>query len=98
MNQQRLIQESHKSHKPRHDFCCVNCVYEPGKDELGKYAVAYKRGRIRILLEQITLTLYHCPKCGAMHITKDFKDEQLDPKITEKKRQRRIGQLKKLYH
>jgi hypothetical protein len=84
-----------------HNFCCVNCVYEPNKD-LGKYEAIYKNGRMRIKLRAISATLYVCPKCQdegreSMHIGLDFKDPKADKRIRQRKQQKRHELLKAMH-
>lgn len=87
--------------KPRpvidHEFACVNCLYEPSRD-LGKYTPLFKRDRIRVKLEAVTETMFVCPKCKTMHLTKDFKvEDKIRRKQIRQKHLRRIEKLKKAY-
>jgi hypothetical protein len=84
--------------KPRieHDFFCVNCIFDLNAD-IGKYEPVYRQGKIRVKLEPIAETLFICPRCGAMHVTNEFKNEEADAKIREKKRRKRIEALRQIH-
>ena len=77
---------------------CLSCKYEPGTD-LGKYAVVFYKGRLRIMLEKVALTMLSCPKCGLTLVTKDFKKKQVweFKKMRERKSKKRVAKLRELY-
>lgn len=76
---------------------CVNCVYDPATDQ--NLQVTYKRGKLRIILEPITPTLFRCPKCGSMHIISEgFKDENAGEKNRRRRQRLNVQHLKETYH
>lgn len=77
-------------------FCCVNCVYDPETD-LGKYGVAYKYGKLRILLDAIGTTAFICPKCKSFHFSKEFRNEKYEMMRRKEKRKHRIITLQQIY-
>ena len=96
---QAEIKRVNRSPRINHSFVCVNCVYEPGKDPFNKYGVIYKHGKLRILLEPISLTLFICPKCKRQHVANEFRatlKERRNQRV--KKRNQRVNRTKGFYH
>ena len=77
-------------------YCCVNCIYDPETD-FGKYGVAYKYGKLRILLEPIGTTMFVCPKCKMSHLSNEFIDGKVAEKLRKRKRKLKIQALKQIY-
>jgi len=94
MKQTRLT-ETKREKRDSPQYICVNCHVEYGDEE--KYAVAVRNGRLGIVLEPVCLTLFQCPKCGAQHYSKEFKDEKAAEKLLKRKREKRVEHLKRLY-
>ena len=78
------------------NYVCVNCIYDPETD-FGKYGVAYKYGKLRILLDAVGTTIFVCPKCFGTHLSDEFKDEKAAAKLRKRKRKLKIQALKQIY-
>lgn len=81
----------------RHSFCCVECVYEPETDSTKKLTAIYKRGKLRIMLEPIALTMFKCPKCGRVHLSKEFSYTDTRKRLAHRFK-RHVKQLIQTYH
>lgn len=68
-------------------YGCVNCLATEG--------FLAVNGRIR--LNRRTATLFQCPKCGAQHLHRDFKNEHADDKIRAEKTRQRIETMREVY-